>query len=709
MPSLPSSSSRGTSGERQPTPEELQLFQNTLSRSAGGTHDGRKRKLTPQEEYDLSQCLSQLRVPDERIRRLWNLATQSQEDPPHVSEKMLKHRVKTRLASAQECFVLRHFKPEDSEEKTLPVLIGSLVNVLRFAAAKSESWRKLITEAVETQQGPRKVTCVLYADEIVCGNIIQQMTQKKITAVYCTLKEARRHAIYPDAWLMLACVQAGVLRQMSGGLSALMAAVVSEICSEETQTGFPVDCGDMGVKWVAIESECLYLADLDACKGAYGLKGSAGVVPCLWCSNVLGRSCGITLDGFVGVEEADTSKFVRRTDHDVFNCVDEMSRIESSSALELRQKVLGLHFLPEGVLGLRDVRLKLPPSACMVDAYHAYFLQGVASWEIGEMKEILHKQGYSLETLRCMALEHEWHIVGQPHATTEATVRRYFGDRNFGSGNYKADGHEVWSMVFLFWFYVHELLFDKDDCAVYLRSFALLREVCQELRFLRYEVKPVLTIEQTAHLERLQVAHQAACLAAYGVGHMRPKHHNRLHLGESIRKLSWLPLTVQHEKKHQLIKGTGMLDNQRGKLSASLDLQKSLLPRCLIATLESADEFGLCSWDLVEPTCRASTSLEDALLDRPMTCSTTMRLGPRQLTRGDVVQWREHAGVCNLFLRGKKVGFLMDFWELRLKARRPWGDIWCRTGRTILVRPSADISFKLAPWRRTTGEEIWTL
>ena len=693
--------------QRQATALELDVFRQTLSRSAGGPYDGRKRKLSPQEEYDLSQCLSQVTVPDERIRRLWNLATASQEDPPHVSEKMLKHRVKIRLAAGQDCFKVLNFKGVSSEEATVPVLLGSLKPLLQLAAERSDTWKTLIAEAAESCAGPRKVTFVLYADEVVCGNIIQQVSQKKVTAVYCFVKEARRHAGYPDAWLMLACLQADVLRSISGGLSAVMSAVANEVCSSENQAGFPVDCGSHGVKWFSTQAPALYLADLDACRGAFGLKGSAGVVPCLWCSNVVTRHSHIDLEGFVGVDEADMTKFVRRNDAEVFQLVDDMSAIQTSVALERRQKVLGMHLLPEGVL--LCARKSLPPSSCLVDAYHAYFVQGIANWEIGMMKELLHKEGFSLDTLRGMAVEHDWKQVGFPNVQTESALRRLFSEKNFGSGIYKADGHEVWSMVPLFAFYAETLLADKETCQNELRSFALLCDICAELRHLRYEPKPLLNAQQTQRLERLQEMHQQACLVAYGKDYMRPKHHNRLHLGEATRKLSWLPLTLQHEKKHQLIKGTGMLDNQSGKLSNSLALQKTLLPRCLLATLESADSFGLGKWDLLDPVIRASTSLEDVLFDRPLQLSRNLQLGPRQLTKGDVVQWHDYVGVCEYFVRGKKVGLLMELWELTLKEKKPWGAIWMKAKRTLMVKPSADINFKVVPWWRAEGQEIWTL
>ena len=100
-------------------------------------------------------------------------------------------------------------------------------------------------------------------------------------------------------------------------------------------------------------------------------KGSAGLLPCLFCGNVLKKDSGVALEGtaFVEIDEADTGRFQIVSDSDRFAQCDAMlaqAHNMTKAALEREERACGITLNEHAIL-FKPIRAALPPSVVLAD------------------------------------------------------------------------------------------------------------------------------------------------------------------------------------------------------------------------------------------------------------------------------------------------------------------------------------------------------
>ncbi|CAJ1454823.1 unnamed protein product [Effrenium voratum] len=662
---------------------------------------GRKRRLSHEEEENFGRCLSLPGCSDNTARAIWNIAGELREDGAAASRSSAFTTRTDLTADALACYERHELAGESG--KPVPILIGVLAKLLRYAARGSPPWATVLDRVFKRDKG-RRLSCVLYHDELICGNVLAVRKVKKICMIYLSFRELYASLSKEDAWLTVAAVQASVIDRIAGGMTRLMTAVVKSVHAKSHESGFVLELPS-GPTWVRIRPVSLFLSDQEAQRATWSTKGSAGLKPCLFCLNVLNKGQAAA-SPFQTIDAHDVALFQRYSDEQYFLAAEELAETASKTRRKERETLLGVTHVQGSLLLDPAARGHLPPSSACNDVLHNYFCNGVASVEIGMLMTLADTEGImTLETFRDMACAADWRRPGRGHSSASAELRRLLDRKMFDAELYKGQGHETARVVHVCHYYVAQSLVRSGKHAKATESFARLRDACAALRVLKHRPTPIQDRAAVRDLELAQARHQAAYVQAYGPSAVKPKHHHRLHLPESALKLGWLPSTEAHESKHRVVKG-GMLDHQKARLSNSLLLQRALLGRILHAGVVSSATHGLEDWACVGPSQAAPPELRHRLGDDSLRVFTEMKLIRQHITTADVLLWPSQGGVVRQCLSGQVCGLRLRLAELRRHSDHPCGSVWRHTGREILTRPSVDAPSTIPAMWTTCDQDL---
>ena len=197
-------------------------------------------------------------------------------------------------------------------------------------------------------------------------------------------------------------------------------------------------------------------------------------------------------------------------------------------------------------------------------------------------------------------------------------------------------------------------------------------------------------------------------MVAWGLQALKPKHHHRLHIPDAVVRLGALPSTEPQEKKHQCLKGTGVLDRQKRVLHEDpAQIQLAVLPRLIEATLHHATERGFCTWGpVMQGAVYAEEALQRALADGSLQAVSALQLGNSTVRQDDLVMWEGRGGLVSRCLTGAVAGLLLQVSLLRRREQKPWGIVWQRLhGQEPLLPVKKALRLSTATWWRFPDSE----
>ena len=311
---------------------------------------GRKRKLSPEEQENLGRCFAVGRASDATIQQVWNIASELRSESPGETATRAQARTvqQDRLQDGLACYA-KHFLPGTTSGQQVPVYVADLRTLLQYAITCSTSWAVALKRALQSRRD-QKLTAVLYHDEVISGNILAPRKDKKIMLLYLGFKEMRTSLHKEAAWLTMALLQHNVLEKVEGGMSCFMALFVRDLHKQRNLDGFPLTFPSGETLWTSLATPSLFLSDQEAQRATWGVKGSGGLKPCMFCGNVLCRDSNVGTAGFVEISEPDASKFLRWQDEEIFRAFDRLAAVEKKGDQKHLATVLGISFLPTGLL-----------------------------------------------------------------------------------------------------------------------------------------------------------------------------------------------------------------------------------------------------------------------------------------------------------------------------------------------------------------------
>ena len=310
------------------------------------------------------------RLSDTKKRAMWRLAVGAPARGNGLTERQMK---RAQAEALQPLQVFQEVRPLDRNGQGVPVLCADVRKLLVHACEASSFWREAFLHA--STQGD-VLTPILYHDEVSAGNILNPEARKKVLAAYLSFTQLRPAISREETWLPLMLVQSVVVAQVEGCLSALVRHVMKAILNNSTQTRFWLALDGRAAAF-RLEGPAFFMSDMDAQRATFNNKGSAGILPCLWCSNVIAGEHWRAVPGGVPTHCSDPQLFRVRTDAQLFEAADDLRRPRSARDRAFREKAVGLNFCEESLLADAVARTLLPPSHAAVDSMHAYFEKGV--------------------------------------------------------------------------------------------------------------------------------------------------------------------------------------------------------------------------------------------------------------------------------------------------------------------------------------------
>ena len=120
-------------------------------------------------------------------------------------------------------------------------------------------------------------------------------------------------------------LRTSVVKEVAGNFAGVVAELV-ETLGPSSFAGVTVDLPGVGPRAIRLSIHNI-LGDEAALKRGLDIKGSAGVVPCIKCKNVMYTRAGAAAeadDYIVTVANTDPSKLDARTDEDVWAAADDL-------------------------------------------------------------------------------------------------------------------------------------------------------------------------------------------------------------------------------------------------------------------------------------------------------------------------------------------------------------------------------------------------
>ena len=372
--------------------------------------------------------------------------------------------------------------------------------------------------------GPH-VECVLMMDECTAGNVLRAAQSQKITFFYLALKPCLQRSQDRSSLWPVACAT----RAQTSNFAAV-SQLLQVLLRKWAQTGAWQPFEVRGARLqLALTS---FVADFDGQRLAFLAKGSAGLKPCLFCSNVLMKSSPVPArdSTFVSLDEADVRNFQAIQADELFAVMDAYLR-ESAGWSKARQqeaeKNLGFVISSKSILANAVDRRSFSPQDVLInDSLHCYYSNGVASAEICLLASRLESLGVTTQMLAASIAETDWRRPSsrRKHGEGSSWVKGLFRKEYFTGDLYRGSAGETASVVPLLYFYARKAA--ADSLPLELQSFQCLMDCLLALRAAEGNLTGQ-TCEQLSECQRL---HHLAFCRCYGVSALRPKHHHRLHI-----------------------------------------------------------------------------------------------------------------------------------------------------------------------------------
>eukprot|EP00435_Cladocopium_sp_Y103_P063880 s659_g25.t1 len=546
------------------------------------------------------------------VHELWNIW---HGDDAQVARGSFQSIVDKELQPWKNATIDVAFPTQEGGQVVLPIV--DLKPCLQKMAAESPAFTKALARALE---GTGVLTPIFYCDECQAGNILAVDKSRKANMWYMSWLQCWHHLKSPSMWIVICVAQSACLHGSSaivGGSSAIMKSILEHLV-----------CGQHEAGWFLTpeiyfkqNQSAWFVGDNDAIRAIFSLKGSAGLRPCVLCSNVLKTTSSSDFKDSLWKDVGASSGFKVSTDQEIFGHCEKLKSFKTKAQREIYEKASGIVLDESTLMFSAAERTKLPPSRVIGDSMHCYFTNGCASWELAMFLEAVFRHtNVTLDMLQAAVVSEQWMGL-KASGKTQNYVKNLLNAKMFGEDNFKGEAHQTQALVPLIRFYMETLMEPAGRVpAACVESF---RCLCNIVSFLREISNGLYKMDEVSmqHLAGLQKKHQTLFREAYGAQH-KPKHHHRLHI-----PTQWLaagvPVSCEAlESKHRLYK-SGVADRQVGQVRDHEKFSASVLCRLLQTSLDTIKKQGLPFWELLPPIKEAS--LDDKILLATTKLQTSQR------------------------------------------------------------------------------------
>ena len=415
----------------------------------------------------------------------------------------------------------------------------SLARALQIMVTESSGLRDAL-RAVWHQQpctSDAPYHLVIYADEVVPGNVLRLDNKRKVFCVYVTIREVGPSYLkHESMWVPVAAIRSAKTKEVKGGVSACMRVLFRRwfLSDKLAEQGVVLDLDIPGSRYATFYFAVgNVVADGDAYRAIWSAKGASGKLPCLLCKNVL--SDHVVSDYLVHFSCPHVERFDAASSSDIWEKVDKLhERVAAVSKKDFEnlQMLYGITYAPTGLLWDKELRPFVKPVECITfDAMHTLVSNGIVQNETGLLTAALKSIGIKWEALRSF-VDADWRVCRALGSVS--TLRGCFGkprEQAFQSGGvFKSGASEMLLLFPVLLHFVHTVVAPSGQLKNETASYAALGPVLSLVR----EGKEGARVADA--LAKALREHAEAFGMAYPDAGFKPKNHYVYHVAQHLRR-----------------------------------------------------------------------------------------------------------------------------------------------------------------------------
>jgi hypothetical protein len=418
-----------------------------------------------------------------------------------------------------------------------------------YMSTLSEQWSELFLRVLRPDP-TRPVRIILYIDGITPGNNLRPDKGRSMEALYWACADWPAHVLQrADCWPPFGVIRQSIVEHLPGHTSFIVRLALKAFFP----TKEALDCGSLIVHRSKNEivrwSLGGILADLDAHKYLWSIKGHNGSKPCITCQNVVNFVTDDVLahrNDLVSMSCVDPHRIIYNTDASVYAIVDRLRAAKASgmsqAAFDRLEQVHGVVYDESTLLFDDELRhIVKPVTHCIRDHMHCLVSNGIVGTEIALL----------LHELADCNVTHD-HIVRyadtfrMPKTRGAKPDKRWFSEP--GEKNMRAFASEQLNMVPIMMCFLVDMMLPRGLLLDHVKCFLWLERIVALVSLGPDGAVP--------HVHRIRAAiFEHARLYVKLYGHvLRPKFHHIFHIPDNVEFLQKLMSCFVCERKHKMTK-----------------------------------------------------------------------------------------------------------------------------------------------------------
>jgi hypothetical protein len=473
----------------------------------------------------------------------------------------------------------------------------------------------------ENQPSPeRPWTLVLYADEVVPGDVMSSENRRKIWVVYASFLEFGLAALSrEESWFTIMCERTSIVSSLSAGISQVMRYIVKLFFGLKVHdfkhSGMLLNDGqDDGWQMRLWVDMGIFLQDGGAHKIVWHCTGDKGTKMCMKCINLYAEESGI-----LDEEGTDmlTCSLLHEEDLHMARDVDIRGTIgrltayhatDTAEDFKLRQQALGFRYEPEGILMDADLLgVVRPATQYMHDWMHAVVVNGSFNTIIYVFFEALMLAGVDVyDRLHEYIKLYTWPKRVSGNADDLAGIfgaKRKKAHRK--AKHLKCNASECITLYPVIALFISTVVLGAGLCVVECQTFLAL---CNLMDLLCGVARSIVGPNDLKAAVRIFLD---LCVEAGWRSFLHPKFHWLVHMGPDLEWFGCLLTCWVQERKHRMVKRYGQL------IVNTKNYEKSVLGEVVCQHLSDLKKPGAFDFSpgLVVGTSRAAPKKVKTLLE----------------------------------------------------------------------------------------------
>jgi hypothetical protein len=405
-------------------------------------------------------------------------------------------------------------------------------------------------------------------DEFTPGDKLKVNNRRKTMVLSISFAELGPANLSLDAvWITPFILRHTVIQEVVGGWSNVLRLILTRIFMgvHGIQTvGIPITIGD---RVVVIHAKLKWLfSDGDGLRSGLDWKGAAGMKPCFRHWNVLSKSSDLLRgdeDDYVDITCHDCSRFRCWTSGELYSTIDLLNaariRVDggtmAKARLENLEKSCGFNQNKHGLLSDLNLRAQVDIfSTCLYDWMHSALQNGVITEEVFLYTQACSSAGHTPASLEKF-IRDDWTFPMSTRAKGQGLYHIFDKFRSKASDKadrLKASASEMLGVYGLIRHWSATIVGHVDRISPQRQSFdagcAVVDLILQAKRVV------VSANDASGALVRLMSTHLRLHKAAYGVDHIKPKHHWLLDFAQQLGEVGCVIDAFIIERLHLRVK-----------------------------------------------------------------------------------------------------------------------------------------------------------